>query len=108
MMKKIKAFTLVELLIVIAIVSMLSVLIGLPIMVNRQNRQNAPHVTVGDTMYIDSLNITGIVNAVQYYEGHRKVSLLIKGTNGIPITLNDLDARLLKKVSPSPKDEWTH
>ena len=107
-MKKIKAFTLVELLTVIVIVSIFSVLIGLPIIMYHTRHQSAPQVLVGSTMYIDALNITGVVNNVQYYDGHRKVSLLIKGTNGISITLNDLDARLLKKVSPSPKDEWTH
>lgn len=108
MMKKIKAFTLVELLVVIVIVSIFSVLIGLPIIMYHPSHRSAPQVLVGNTMYIDALNITGIVNNVQYYNGHCKVSFLIKGTNGIPITLNDLDARLLKKVSPSPKDEWTH
>lgn len=113
-MKKVKAFTNVELLIVVASILILGSII-LAVVEAPPSRDAISHngtnstisIQVGDTVYIDTLSITGVVNEINEihdrYPLPQKATLLIKGTNGIPNELQNVDVRLLKKVQPTPQ-----
>ena len=101
MIKKVKAFTLIEALVIFAMVTMLIVMF-LPIF--NDTYKGVIKTQVGDAVYIDTLCITGIVNSYNW----PRVTLLVKGTNGLPVQLEAIDVRLLKKVPPSPENEWKH
>jgi len=109
MIKKVKAFTLIEMLVVLGIICIIAAVI-LPafVFLKRHTQQQSVTYQVGEAVYIDTLCITGIVNGVNNLYQWPRVSLLIKGTNGLPSQLELVDVRLLKKVPPSPQSEWTH
>jgi prepilin-type N-terminal cleavage/methylation domain-containing protein len=110
MMKKVKAFTLIEMLIALAIIGLVLASI-IPVFSighkrRAQEHANVLQLKVGGAVYIDALCITGVVNTVNNLWDIPRVTLLMKGTNGFPTQLESVDVRLLKKVPPSPESEW--
>jgi len=108
-MKNKNAFTLIEFLIIIAIVGFL-VGILLPAFQTarkkaeqqRQEQTNpSPTFQVGDTIYIEEMGVTGkvasIYNSFQYPIA---VNILVKGSNGVPVVVENINTALLKKVQP--------
>ena len=109
-MKKVKAFTLIEVMIIVAIIGILAAMV-IPAFIHakaqtnrEQNAITAYHI--GDSVYIESLGVTGIVNRSVVGINWNYVDLIVKSTNGAVAMLNDVDARLVKRVPPSPESEW--
>jgi prepilin-type N-terminal cleavage/methylation domain-containing protein len=110
MMKKVKAFSLVEVMVVFAIICILFAML-IPVLVTAHNRRVFAHSIVfhvGDTVSIDALSITGVVVNVNSVYNWPQATLLVKGINGLPTEINPVDIRLLKKVPPSSESEWKH
>ena len=98
MIKNKRAFTLVELLAGVAIAAVFIALL-IPALATLSRRKNissnpAASLNVGDTVYIDGLNVTGKVNRISF--GY--ATLLMVGTNGVPVVLDNIDANVLTKV----------
>ncbi len=107
-MKKIKAFTLVEVMAVVCIVGLLATML-IPIIAAKHRRdknQAQIQFQVGDNVYIDAMSVTGVVNNINNLYDVPRATLLVKSTNGTPATLESVDVRLLKKVPPSLEDQW--
>ena len=108
-MKKIKAFTLFELLMVIAIVAILAAM-AIPMIAFKKNHDEMQKAgilfNVGDTVYIETLSVTGVVNHMTTIFDQSTVNLIVKSTNGVLSEFNGVDTRLLKKVPPTPESEW--
>ena len=110
MMKKVKAFTLAEFMVAIAIIAIFLAIL-LPALVASHNRLSKEHsmaLQIGDTVSIDALSITGVVINVNAVYNWPRATLLVKGINGLPTEINPVDIRLLKKVPPSSESEWKH
>lgn len=58
---------------------------------------------IGDTVYVDGLNITGKINRVIPDLGDDYVDLIVVGTNGAPIKLERVNYRLVKKINTLEK-----
>lgn len=114
-MKKRSAFTLIELLVVIAILAILAAMLVPAIKKAKERAQQkqtqeqiqrvekgqpAEGFKLGDTVYIDGMDVTGRVNNVWAapFGGNTTVDLLVKGTNGVPYTLEKINTALLKPV----------
>jgi len=67
----------------------------------RSGQKQSPTVDfwVGDTVYIDGLNITGRVNHIRRELGPDRFDILILGTNGVPVMIEQVNERLIKKVT---------
>lgn len=109
MMKKVKAFTVIEALVVVAILAILAALC-LPDILGVKHRKDiqASNLTlkVGDSVYIESLGVTGVVNRSRAGVEWSYIDLIVKSTNGTVIMLKDVDAHIVKKVPPSLENEW--
>lgn len=119
-MKTKNAYTLTELIFVIVIVSILMsiLLTGIRRTSDRVKKKQdtakqlgkrgfpAEGVRIGDAVYIDGLDVTGRVNRIwnQSIGIIETVDILVKGSNGVPYTLEKVNAFLLKKVDDS--SEW--
>jgi prepilin-type N-terminal cleavage/methylation domain-containing protein len=104
-MKNRKAFTLVELLIVISIIALLCAML-IPTIDAARKRADLKAVpiqfNVGDTLYIPDMGITGRVNQVWRVFGYEpSVDMWVKGTNGLLTLMEKVNMKLLKKV-PEP------
>ena len=110
-MKKVKAFTIIEFLVVLAIIFILIAML-LPALFAAKHRQDLQEagmtLKVGDSVYIESLGVTGVVNRAVAYVNWSSVEVIVKTTNGTVSMIKDIDARLLKKVPLSPENEWKH
>ena len=107
-MKKVKAFTLVEVMVVVAIIAILVAMIIPVIAAKHRHDQNRALIQfqVGDNVYIDALSVTGVVNNINVFYDVPRATLLVKSTNGTPATIEGVDVRLLKKVPPTAEDQW--
>lgn len=114
-MKKCNAFTLIELMIVIVLVALFAALL-VPFLKKAKERveqkqqqqqiervhrgQPAEGFKLGDLVFIDGMDVTGRVNNILAppFGGNTTVDLLVKGTNGVPYTLERINTALLKPV----------
>lgn len=115
-MKTKSAFTVIELLVVMAIIATLAGMIypALKIARVKANRIQSERsnktinitssFNVGDTVYIDGMDVTGKVNMIWNFDNSTTVDILIKDTNGFPKTIEKINSSILKKV-PSA-DDW--
>lgn len=114
-MKKRNAFTIIELLEAIAIIGILAVVLLTALlkskerMKQKQQQEQVERVNkglpaegfkLGDLVFIDGMDVTGRVNnvIVALFGGNTTVDLLVKGTNGVPYTLEKINTALLKPV----------
>jgi hypothetical protein len=108
MMKKVKAFSIFELMALVCVLNIIVIFIILLVTNTHIHSQNKTltQFQVGDNVYIDALSITGIVDNINNLYDIPRATLLIKSTNGTPTSIENVDVRLLKKVHPSPEDQW--
>lgn len=108
------AVTLIELLVVIAIIAIFSGMVFSSLKLKpareKQNQTQLEHkvykssFNVGDTVYIDGMDITGKVNMIWGDDGSSNIDILVKDTNGLPKMIEKINSAILKKV-PST-DDW--
>lgn len=108
-MKKVKAFTLIEALVVVAIVCILLAMLIPAIAAGRKadlQKKAAISYQIGDAVYIESLSVTGVVNHSSVGIGWSRVDLIVKSTNGTVTMLKEVEAQLVKRVPPNAENEW--
>lgn len=87
-LNRLKAFTLVEVLVVIAIIAIFAAIL-IPVF-TRTN--SAKRLRVGDKVSIPTLNIKGVVDRVNF----ESVSVVVVGRDGYPTKMT-VDYRILEK-----------
>ena len=110
------AFTLIELLITLALIGIIGITLAFGALAmrgcmkmneNNQSRLEQAHpdnniIYVGDTVYIPSLSITGVVNMRPAF-GIPFIDIMVKNTNGSPHIIKGINIALLKKITPIEK-----
>lgn len=111
------AFTLIELLITLALIGIIGIILAFGALAmrgcmkmneNNKVRQEQSHpdnnvIYVGDTVYIPSLSITGVVNMRPAFGGIPLIDIMVKNTNGSPQIIKGINIALLKKIAPIEK-----
>ena len=86
----------IEILIGLAMISLLSLVILLPVGMQKMDRQNPTikNFVVGDRVFIKGIEEWGTVNCI---DGNDYVDVLVLSGNGQPTILKDIDTRLFKQ-----------
>jgi prepilin-type N-terminal cleavage/methylation domain-containing protein len=100
-----KGFTLIEYLVVISIISILIAMIH-PALIRAKKQSEIDNVRkseqwfgIGKVVFVKTLNIKGVVNNFYTTWNATNVTIVTVGTNGVPVTLEHIDIRLLSTHS---------
>jgi hypothetical protein len=106
MMKKVKAFTLIELVVAFTIVVLVTLVVGTALFLAvhyQASQKQSTAFNVGDVVYIEGLNFTGRVNSI---ERDGKIDIISSTSNSTIMLTYGINPTILKKVKSSP--EWTN
>lgn len=90
MMKKVKAFTLIETLVVVAIFAILAAML---ISAFAARKANLQHLHDGDRVVLLNLDVKGIIDTMNFNEA----TVIATGTDGFPVKLQHVKLNLLRK-----------